>query len=336
MMRRIAAATLSALVLVAVLAGLPALLVAVGGNPLPDQVPELDQVRRALTAPDDGRLVLAAAVLAGWACWALLVGATVLEVIDQVRSLRLTGRAPAAAHPRQGGVGGLGVPRSLMRPLVASVLAVLVSAPTPAGLSTGPAAAQPTATGPAVPGMPDPAVSGIGPAPSGETLAEQEEPSTGEVSAAARHTVQPGDTLWDIAEDHLGAGERYPEVYAENSDQLISPHLIYPGTVLVLPRIADTVTDRKVIDVVVASGDTLSGLAAEHLGDPDRWPEIYDASTDTLQDSGARLVDPDLIHPGWRLHIPANFPARHDSHQPQPMSPEQPGDAAAADRKSVV
>ncbi|WP_298746984.1 LysM peptidoglycan-binding domain-containing protein [uncultured Serinicoccus sp.] len=312
----------------AVLVGLPALLVAVGGNPFPVQVPDLEQVRRALTAPDDGRLVLAAAVLAGWVCWAMLVGATVLEVVDQVRSLRRTVRAPAATHPRQGSAGGLGVPRSLMRPLVASILAVLVSAPTPAGLSTGPAAAQLTATGPEVPGTVGPGVPDTSPAPFGETLEQLE--GTEEVPAAATHTVQPGDTLWDIAEDHLGAGERYPEVYTANNDQLTSPHLIYPGTVLVLPSSVGTVTGPEVTEVVVAPGDTLSGLAAEHLGDPDRWPEIYDASTDTLQDSSARLDDPDLIHPGWRLHIPAESTARHDSHQHQPMSPQQPSDAAAA------
>ncbi|WP_143553669.1 hypothetical protein [Serinicoccus sp. CNJ-927] len=90
-MRRITAAALSTTLLLAVLAGLPALLLAVGGNPLPDQLPDPDQVRRALTAPDDGRLVLAAAILAGWVCWVLLLGACLLEVLDQVRALRRPG-----------------------------------------------------------------------------------------------------------------------------------------------------------------------------------------------------------------------------------------------------
>ncbi|WP_299520907.1 LysM peptidoglycan-binding domain-containing protein [uncultured Serinicoccus sp.] len=70
--------------------------------------------------------------------------------------------------------------------------------------------------------MPD-----TGPAPSGETLQHQEF-GTKEVPAAAAHPVQPGDTLWDIAEDYLGAEERYRDVYAENNDQF-SPNQMYPG-----------------------------------------------------------------------------------------------------------
>lgn len=325
MMRRIAAAALSAMVLVAVLAGLPALLLAVGGNPLPDQVPDLDQLRRALTAPDDGRLMLAAAVLAGWACWGLLLGAALAEVIDQVRALRRPHRAPARDVASR---TGLGMPRSLMRPLVATVLAVLVSAPTGGALTAGPATAH-TAAGPAVPGTQEQPES-VQARPRASTPEQGEHGR--ETAGPSTHTVQPGDTLWEISEDRLGAGERYPEVYAENSDHLTSPHLIYPGTVLVLPGSPPTLQELEAIDVVVAPGDTLSGLAADHLGDADRWPEIHAASSDITQDSGARLVDPDLIQPGWQLQVPVAGAeeAQEETAQSQP----EPSDSALSDRSA--
>lgn len=49
---------------------------------------------------------------------------------------------------------------------------------------------------------------------------------------------------------------------------------------------------------VVKEGDTLSGIAAQHYGDPNAYRAIFDANRGLLS-------DPDLIHPGQRLRIPA-------------------------------
>lgn len=48
----------------------------------------------------------------------------------------------------------------------------------------------------------------------------------------------------------------------------------------------------------VKSGDTLSDIAQEKLGDADRWREIYEANKDAIGD------DPDLIQPGMDLELP--------------------------------
>lgn len=49
------------------------------------------------------------------------------------------------------------------------------------------------------------------------------------------HTVVKGDTLWKIAEKHLGKGARYPEVFEANRPMLSDPDKIYPGQVLRIP-----------------------------------------------------------------------------------------------------
>ena len=49
----------------------------------------------------------------------------------------------------------------------------------------------------------------------------------------------------------------------------------------------------------VVAGDSLSKIAQRELGDASRWRAIYDANRDTIK-------DPDLIHPGQVLKMPAN------------------------------
>jgi hypothetical protein len=60
------------LAILAVLAGLPAMLLAIGANPLPDHVPTLEQVWTALTSRDDGTLTLRVLAVVAWAGWAFL------------------------------------------------------------------------------------------------------------------------------------------------------------------------------------------------------------------------------------------------------------------------
>ena len=57
-------------------------------------------------------------------------------------------------------------------------------------------------------------------------------------------------------------------------------------------------------DYVVERGDTLWDIADERLDDPTRYPEIVAASQDITQPDGQHLDDPDLILPGWTLHLP--------------------------------
>ena len=49
-----------------VLIGIPATLVAIGANPIPNRVPTLDQLTTALTTRDDGTLTLRVLTVAAW------------------------------------------------------------------------------------------------------------------------------------------------------------------------------------------------------------------------------------------------------------------------------
>lgn len=49
-------------------------------------------------------------------------------------------------------------------------------------------------------------------------------------------TVQPGLTLWAIAEQNFGEGVMYVQVFEANKDKIKDPDLIYPGQVFNVPK----------------------------------------------------------------------------------------------------
>jgi hypothetical protein len=63
-------------------------------------------------------------------------------------------------------------------------------------------------------------------------------------NAPESHTVQRGDTLWDISKLFLTSPWRWPELWGMNLTEIRNPHLIYPGQVLVLVRSGDRATLR--------------------------------------------------------------------------------------------
>ena len=48
-------------------------------------------------------------------------------------------------------------------------------------------------------------------------------------------TVQPGFTLWGIAQERYGDGVMYVQVFEANRDKIKDPNLIYPGQVFSVP-----------------------------------------------------------------------------------------------------
>jgi len=49
------------------------------------------------------------------------------------------------------------------------------------------------------------------------------------------YTVESGDTLSKIAQEHYGDGSKYPIIFEANTPMLKSADLIYPGQVLRIP-----------------------------------------------------------------------------------------------------
>jgi hypothetical protein len=145
-------------------------------------------------------------------------------------------------------------------------------------------------------------------------------------------TVGGGDTLSSIAADHLGDPERWREIYRLNRSTIgANPDRIVPGMSLTMPgaAAASSESSTPLLDaaglstpeatpgtVTVGPGDTLSSLALDHLGDPDRWREIYDLNRAAVGRNPDRIeVGLALRLPGSASAVPAPAPA------PAPVAP---------------
>ena len=114
-------------------------------------------------------------------------------------------------------------------------------------------------------------------------------------AAPQTYVVVSGDTLFSIAEEKLGDGDRWPEIFAANRTVIRRFDQIFPGMRLTLPSGPAPVPQLRF--VIVKPGDTLSGLAKRHLGSAARWPEIFALN-------GNVLTNPNVIVVGQVLQLP--------------------------------
>jgi LysM repeat protein len=279
------AATLVVLLLVV---GMPLTLIAIGARPWDI---ELSDLRVLLSRPDDGTLALTVISMAAWTAWTVIAASVVVEAVALVRGV------PAPSLP------GFGLPQHGASQLVAVAALLFIASPA-VSLAVPPAPVHAASAAP-VPHTPQ-----LGPADTAPVLAESAPAPTGVSAAPAPaiidYTVKRGDSLWRIAERMLGEGGRYTEIVELNREVLHGrPDFIVAGTVLKVPQEAESsAMDHPAEEYEVQPGDTLSELAETHLGDPLRYPDLFEASRDTIQPNGAHLTDPDLIQPGWTITIP--------------------------------
>lgn len=282
------------LLLGAIIIGTPLLLVAFVGSPIPDDL----SLGMQLT---DAVLIQLLSLIV-WAFWLQTCWCIALEVVATAKSDQLN-RTP----------GAFGVQTLFARTMIGLVVAAFVSVPLlPSPVQANAAlvpAPSPSQTVEQAPETVTPAAPEATPEVATEAPAVEPAPATAEV------VVERGDTLWALAKTHLGDAERWTEIAQLNDGQTMvdgstfaSASLLRPGWVLQLPSTAAapqtpaTAPGPAAVDYTVQAGDTLSEIAADELGDPGRYPEIFEASKHLEQP--VALTDPNLIYPGQVLDIP--------------------------------
>lgn len=334
-------ALLAALVLGALVIGIPVLLAAVAGWPLPRQVPDWDRALRMLRQNDiPAETVINTIAVIAWLAWAQLAWSVVWEFLVNL---------PAARQGRAGRSAPL-VPRAMSHGIARLVATIVAAGVITSGATANAASlAALTATAHEMPLHRATVVAHQPFEPGPADPPTNDQPS--HTAAAPTWEIRRGDTLWDIAEVTLGDGLRVAEIL-ELNPQISSPRRLLPGQVITLPPDAVVPTEREAatahvepaasIDseiaqqvvpaavVTVSHGDSLWAIASRHLDDHGRNgdSEVARYVTDIVRANPGAIDNPDLIHPGQVLQLPAV-----DANQNTPLATVVP--AAAAEPEPV-
>ncbi|MBR7828774.1 LysM peptidoglycan-binding domain-containing protein [Actinospica sp. MGRD01-02] len=305
------AATASLAILVL---GVPAGLVYWQHNPLPHTLPGASDLNHPMTLDAIARCV---AVLL-WIAWLQFALAVAAEVRyqwprrHQAHGTRQPGRGRhLALTGPSGSLAGRLVALALLLTTASAAILPSASAATAAHASAAPTRHHTVAAAPARP------TSARTARAADSTSTESDAPAASSVAGipvgARYYTVAQTDSLWRIAEECLGDGSRYGEIYQLNHGRtqpdgraLTERSLIQPGWHLIVPAdaagcplaTAHPGTQPHATAYTVVAGNTLTGIAGTEYHDPADWPLIYDANRTTVH-------NPDLIYPGQVLEIPA-------------------------------
>ncbi len=275
---------LGALVLLVLLLGaIPYALVRFIGWPLPHQMPTADSLRQPLSSQT---LEKALAVVV-WLAWAQFTACVLVELANARRGVGIPAKVP-----------GAGPSQFVARQLVAALLMLTATAAsfapdithlanTPAAIpkpqaaisarfdaaGSSPGAGNASARGS---GSVSSAVGNLPSVRSGSQVARPASTamttvSVDSVAGTKLYRVQPPhgrnyDSLWEIAERHLGDGRRYKEIYALNEDRvqpdgtkLTDASLIRPGWILEMP--ADATGGDLITEMPASSSSTIESSA---------------------------------------------------------------------------
>ncbi|HEV3291945.1 MAG TPA: hypothetical protein VG123_23440, partial [Streptosporangiaceae bacterium] len=246
--------------LLALLAGVPAALVTVLGSPIPHSLPPVSLLTQRLGI--EAMLRILSLVI--WLAWLQLAVCVVTEVRAAVRNTGMPPRVPLAGG-LQPAVHRLVTAALLLFSAATALSPAVTHAARPAVAITAGAGTARTAIGPggrsgppaASPAAPSARSAAASPSARPASPASRGEPAAplpaGEAYHRVRRTekiyvVQPPvgryhESLWEIAENHLGDGRRYREIFELNKDRmqpdggkLTIASLIRPGWILRMPR----------------------------------------------------------------------------------------------------
>src|ERR1019366_5896953 len=257
---------LAVVLLLALTVGVPLGLIRVFGAPIPHHMPGLS----VLTHQIDPFAILKVLSVLVWLAWLQLVCCVVAEIRAAVRNTGMPAQVPLA--------GGT---QALVHRLVTAALLLFAAstALSPAfahhAAPTTSAPARPAATGGGTQAIRD----ARPPQMVGEPEVAQAQPQAQQPRAEKIYVVRPPagryhESMWEIAQNHLGDGRRYREIFELNSgrlqpdgSKLTIASLIRPGWVLRMPRDAfgpgiEVVATQSASQTPAGPGDA-SGAPAE-------------------------------------------------------------------------
>jgi hypothetical protein len=306
------------IVLVAVVAGIPLLLASL--HMVPHSLPSLHELGRELKQRDNGQVASVVIAAGVWICWALFTMSLIPEIAAAARKrpARLLPGVAVFQRPAGALVSAIAIGFTVA-PLIAGVATAGRAAGTAPPLAAVTSAAQVAAT------VPAPKSATPAPPDARAALEARNTPLAAHTTPAPAYQVQHRDTLWKIAEDHLGDPMRYPEIVKLNPGAIGPDNEITPGTVLTLPADATAATTHgtpaqagaKDVRVQPATrcGTSRSGSPVRARTGPPAGRRTRAAPSRVR---ACHRPEPD--RPGWTLSIPAGDAATSPpvTHRPAP------------------
>ena len=274
----LAAGIAAVVLLVALTVGVPIALITVVGLPLPHTMPTLS----ALTSQLDITAILRILSVIIWLAWVQLVWCVLVEIKAAVSHVGVPSRVPLA-----------GATQSAAHRLVTAALLLFTAAAalTPAVTGVGQARPAHSVSAQVTPAVPM----------SAPTLDDAPAPSLHAAPNSDKmYLVKPPvgrfhESLWEIAQNHLGDGRRYREIFELNSgrvqpdgSKLTIASLIRPGWMLLMPKDAhgpgiQAVTPHMADELGAASHSQAS--AGQGAGPVVELPDVQ-APTGSVRDNG--------------------------------------------------
>ncbi|WP_333734726.1 LysM peptidoglycan-binding domain-containing protein, partial [Streptomyces sp. IBSBF 3010] len=311
-------ALLSLLVLAALLAGLPVLLWWATGVVLGNGIEDLTHL---FSRQDTGGAFLLLLAAVGWVGWAGFAFSVLLEIPAGLR-----GRTARR-------LSGLGASQRAAATLIGSILVLL---PTAGSALAAPAAAPVSVT------------QSYAHTGAQDTAHASDARTTRQAASADSYTVRdvrPAESLWSIAEDRLGDGNRWQEIATLNEGRVMTDGTVFhaqgflqPGWKLRMPAGTGAAHEAAASSgerATVRPGDSLGAIADRELGDPARYGEIFDLNRGTELPGGGTFTNPDLIIPDQKLKLPASGPDEAGPAKPRPAEPAKPKPADPAPDESA-
>jgi hypothetical protein len=242
--------------LAALTIGVPIALLTVVGLPLPHTRPSLS----VLTGQLDATTILRILSVIIWLAWVQLVWCVLVEIKAAVSNVGVPDRVPLA-----------GVTQSAAHRLVTAAMLLFTAAAALAPAVTPAAAPRPahSVSAQATPGVRQSAASQRDLA---VRSAVAQAPNADKVYVVKPPVGRFHESLWEIAQNHLGDGRRYREIYQLNKDRvqpdgskLTIASLIRPGWVLLMPKDAHGPN----IHVLTPKMAGEMGIAAHPAASPD-------------------------------------------------------------------
>ena len=284
--------------LTALTVGVPIALITVVGLPLPHSLPRLS----SLTSQLDITAILRILSVIVWLAWIQLVWCVLVEIKAAASHAEARPKVPLA-----------GATQSLAHRLVTAALLLFTAAAalTPAVVSHGPPRPAHSVSAQMRPSQLTPAM----PVTPAVTTAQSHAhaPNTDKM-----YTVNPPvgrfhESLWEIAQNHLGDGRRYREIFELNKERvqpdgskLTIASLIRPGWMLLMPKDAHGPGIQAVTPHLAAELG-LAGHPSERGAGPDAEFPVAGAPAGSVRDTGifAAPAAPGQQAPAWPYELSA-------------------------------